>query len=476
MKARLRRVRSTAKTLLFAFWFLSRLPLSAQSDAEDPRLTVHGSPKPLSPEAVTADWPRFLGPEDNCTSPETHLLNAFPETGPTLLWELEKEESYTCPAIVGNHLVHFHNENDEDVVECRDAVTGRLVWTHRYPNRYRDRYGYGKGPRAAPVIADGRVYTLSATSLLHCLDFTTGEVIWTRDLGADYSPGPYFFGHGPSPLVLAGKVIVPLGGNGIAVAAFEAATGETLWETEHEWKSSYASPVATTFHGQQRILVFAGGESRPPSGGLLCLDPDTGTLRDTFPWRATKFESVNASTPLLLPDNRVLLSETYEKGAALLAVDEHGRFDPVWKAPEFKLHWMTPIYQDGYLYAFTGRNEPDAGLDCWDAETGERKWREEFFWKKTVSGRSFGWSFFRGTLLRADGKVFALGELGTLAIFDLSPDGVEVTSQADLFSAQQSWVLPAVSKGLLYVVQNQRDLVTGKPPRLLCYDLRRREE
>jgi len=32
--------------------------------------------------------------------------------------------------------------------------------------------------------------------------------------------------------------------------------------------------------------------------------------------------------------------------------------------------------------------------------------------------------------------------------------------------------LPVLSRGLLYVAQNTRDLLTGAPPRLLCYDLR----
>ncbi|MEO0445120.1 MAG: hypothetical protein AAF191_03475 [Verrucomicrobiota bacterium] len=134
---------------------------------------------------------------------------------------------------------------------------------------------------------------------------------------------------------------------------------------------------------------------------------------------------------------------------------------------------MTPIQKGPYLYAYSGRNEPDAGLDCWSLQTGERLWREEVTWKKQVGPWSYGWGFFRGTLLKADQKVFALGEMGTLALLELSPEGMEITCQAELFSADQSWVLPAISRGLLYVSQNRPDLGTKAPPRLLCYDLRR---
>ena len=46
------------------------------------------------------------------------------------------------------------------------------------------------------------------------------------------------------------------------------------------------------------------------------------------------------------------------------------------------------------------------------------------------------------------------------------------SSRAWLFAARESWALPVLSRGLLYVVQNTRDIRTGAGPRLLCYDLR----
>src|SRR5690606_19169554 len=64
-----------------------------------PGLTFHAPPKPLSPDALTAAWPRFLGPTDNAKSTETHLLERFPVEGPEKVWELEKGVSYTSPVV-----------------------------------------------------------------------------------------------------------------------------------------------------------------------------------------------------------------------------------------------------------------------------------------------------------------------------------------------------------------------------------------
>ncbi|MEI6534834.1 MAG: hypothetical protein WCN98_05795, partial [Verrucomicrobiaceae bacterium] len=72
------------------------------------RLTFHNKPQPLSKEARTSDWPRVLGPNDDASSPETHLLHEFPKAGPTLVWEVKKGEGYTSPAIVDGIVVIFH--------------------------------------------------------------------------------------------------------------------------------------------------------------------------------------------------------------------------------------------------------------------------------------------------------------------------------------------------------------------------------
>jgi outer membrane protein assembly factor BamB len=79
---------------------------------------------------------------------------------------------------------------------------------------------------------------------------------------------------------------------------------------------------------------------------------------------------------------------------------------------------------------------------------------------------------YRGSLLAVDGQFLCLGELGHLLWLDLTPKGYRQVSRARLFSARESWGLPVLSRGLLYVMQNTRDTFQATGPRLLCYDLR----
>ena len=53
----------SAPALFVGFVLLGECPA-------DDRLTVHRKAKPLPDGALTADWPRFLGPSDDATTPE----------------------------------------------------------------------------------------------------------------------------------------------------------------------------------------------------------------------------------------------------------------------------------------------------------------------------------------------------------------------------------------------------------------------
>ena len=56
----------------------------------------------------------------------------------------------------------------------------------------------------------------------------------------------------------------------------------------------------------------------------------------------------------------------------------------LWTVPDFGMHFSTPVYRDGYLYGFEGRNEPDASLACLEVATGKVVWREGLEWSETV--------------------------------------------------------------------------------------------
>jgi outer membrane protein assembly factor BamB len=430
-------------------------------------------PKPLAPDAITHEWTGFLGPTHNAISTETKLSRKLP---PPLIWEFPKGTGYTSPAIAGDRLLFLHRVGENEVLDCLHPETGERHWQFHYPTDFEDRYGYNNGPRSSPVIDGDRAYSVGAQGQLHCFELSSGKLIWQHNLDREYRVPQDFFGRASTPLVEGPLLVVSVGApGGPCVVGFDKATGKEVWRAGTEWGAGYASPVPAVVHGQRRVFVFAGGESKPPTGGLMSIDPANGRVDFSFPWRGRAYESVNASCPVVF-DNKVFVSASYRVGGTLVEVQPDFTAKQLWTTQGFGLHFNTPIYKDGYLYGFDGRNEPDASLACVDVSNGKVVWREAAEWTEmlTIQGQRLRQlvGTYRGSLLAVDGQFLCLGELGHLLWLDLTPQGYKEISRAWLFAARESWGLPVLSRGLLYITQNTRDLSTGAAPRLLCYDLR----
>ncbi len=443
---------------------------------KNPDAIFHAPPKPLSPHAVTSDWPSFLGPTHNLFSPETGLRKEFPAEGLRPVWEMKKGDGFAAPAIAGKRLILFHRVGDHEVVDCLHPVDGRRYWQFKYESGYRDRYGFNPGPRASPVIADGRVFTFGAEGKLHCLDLLTGQLRWQRNLLTEFKVEQNFFGVGSTPLVEGDTLIINVGApGGPCVAGFDPRTGRMIWGAGREWGPSYASPIPATMHGRRRVFVFAGGESKPPTGGLLCIDPANGNVDFTFPWRGNRNESVNAASPVII-GRQVFVSECYGAGGALVEVLADGSTKQVWANPKFGLHFMSALPKGDYLYGVDGHGPQDAELVCVELATGREVWRTQPIWEEKVEAkrgvREMKVGIFRASLLMVDGRTLCLGEFGHLLWLDLSPDGYRELSRTWLFAATETWTPPVISRGLLYICQNSRGTFRDEPLRLLCYDLR----
>ena len=441
-------------------------------------LIFYKAPKPLPSGAVTNDWKDFLGPTHNGISKETKLLKSFPQSGPDKLWEVSKGEGYASPAVIGERVILFHRVGDESTIECLNTENGQRYWKTTYPTQYRDRYGFSNGPRCQPISDGTYVYTFGVEAKLSCLSLTTGQIIWQRDLKTEFDLTLDFFGVGATPLLEGNSIIVNVGSpNGPCVAAFDKKTGAMKWGAGSEWGPSYASPIPADTVAGRRIFVFAGGESRPTTGGLLVIDPINGHVDCSFPWRGVRYESVNASSPVIV-DNQVYISECYGVGGALLRIGPDGSCEEIWSNENLNTHFMTAIHKDGYLYGIDGHGPQNAPLVCIELATGKEVWKTEPEWMTDVDNgqgpQEYNLSPALASLMLVDGRCLVLGQYGHLAWIDLNPEGYKELDRTHLFLARQTWAMPALSKGLLYVGQNDTG-VDGTKTRLICYDLRGEE-
>jgi hypothetical protein len=183
--------------------------------------------------------------------------------------------------------------------------------------------------------------------------------------------------------------------------------------------------------------------------GLVVLDPTNGKVFDSYWFQATVNESVNAADPVVI-GNRVLISAAYYKvGSVLLELSEDLHFKDVWRNTNLEIHWSTPIIDQGNVYAFSGRNPPDASFRCVEFDSGKLLWeRDESWGRKTPPPSEYG----RGSAIKADGKLIALGEVGLLGLYRFNPEKPEEISRWQVPGlVYPSWTGPVLADGNLYL-------------------------
>jgi outer membrane protein assembly factor BamB len=392
----------------------------------------------LKDNSTTADWPDFRGPGRLGIAPEQGVnLNWVKE--PATVWRKPIGQGHSSIIIVGNRLYTLEQQGELEVLSCCSLMNGSVIWEHRTKDRWSDSMG-GPGPRSTPVFSKGKVFSLSSSGKLACLDAATGEPGWEQaTLAPDYEY-PHW-GIAGSPLVIDDLIVVSLGGKAGAVKAYDVATGEPRWTSELKGAGVYLSPTMLDLLGTKYLTVAVEGE-------LAGLDPTNGKTLWEHPW---KIFMINAQIvqPLQLSEDIFLLSAGYGKGAEAIRLKktENGfETEQIWKSKNLKTKFSNPVLKDGYLYGLS-----ESSLTCLDASTGELKWR----------GKKYGY----GRILLANDKLLILGNTGTLGIVEAKAGSFNEIASHQVLKKERCWNGPALVGGYL-VVRNGSEIA--------CYDFAKR--
>jgi outer membrane protein assembly factor BamB len=386
--------------------------------------------RPPPPKAVR-DWPQWRGPDRDGVSPETGLLTEWPQDGPEVLWRAKCGLGFSGVSIADGRVCTLVQDDDKEAVVCWDANSrgeAKELWRFSYPCQFANERG--SGPRSTPTIDGNYVYAVGATGKLHCLKANTdkkdGELVWQKDLLADFYAPNLRWGISFSPLVEGDLIITtPGGSDGNAVVAFHKRDGTVAWKALDD-QASYSSPIAMTAVGKRQVLYFA-------ATALISLDPATGKEYWRFPWRT--YSECNIATPIAV-DNYVFISSGYGKGCALLEVMPGEGGTPqvrrVYETNRMCNHFSSSVYYKEHLYGFN-----EGTLVCMEFRTGKVRWKEP--------------AFKKGSLLIADGHLIILGEDGKLALARATPDSYQEEAAHDFRTSKRCWTVPSLADGKLYL-------------------------
>jgi len=122
-----------------------------------------------------------------------------------------------------------------------NAPTGELAARWSQPLARRPTGDRGGGPGVA--VADGIIYVANGARTVHAFDTADGTEVWTRQLSVEYENQLLSLN---APAVRDGRVYLTTFERA-TVIALDAATGETVWETEPIQEAERQADPATIF-------------------------------------------------------------------------------------------------------------------------------------------------------------------------------------------------------------------------------------
>lgn len=389
----------------------------------------------------SADWPHWLGPMRNGSSPEKGLLTKWPESGPRLLWKVEGGEGYSSVAVAADRAYTLVQRNDRELVLCLDVESGRTLWSYDIGPGFHNEYG--SGPRSTPAIDQDRVYITSVNGPVLCLDAKTGKPIWQRDLLKEFGGKRITWGMSASPVVEEDLVLVIPGAPGASIAALRKKDGATLWKSGND-HAAYASPNLATIKGRKIALFFT-------ASGLNGVDFLTGTPLWTIPWKTDY--GCNICTPLVVQD-LVFIGSGEQMGCAVYRLSE-SRPQLVWESrgprSVLKTYWANAVHLDGYLYGISGEFTGPLNLNCVDLKTGRPIWSQPRFGK--------------AALTLADGHLFVVTKSGDLVLVEATPSAYREKARIKGLLGDNRTV-PTIANGRLFLRDRKY---------IYCLDLRQQQ-
>jgi outer membrane protein assembly factor BamB len=397
---------------------LQQASVTVETPAPEPAAAQESKPQPAG--IPPSYWTDFRGPRRDGIAAETSIFTAWPASGLKPLWKQPIGGGYASFVFGEGRAYTIEQRREKEYVTAYDIKTGKELWAHSYPAFFQESMG-GDGPRATPTYHNGRVYSMGATGEMRVLDAKTGKAIWAKNILTDNGASNLTWGMCASPLIVDNLVIVqPGGANGNSIVAYDKESGKKVWGSLDD-QQAYTSPMLVTLDGQRQILTVTAKRA-------VGLAPDTGKLLWEYPW-ITQYD-VNASQPVVVGANQVLLTAGYGHGSGLIAINA-GRATKVWETNRMKNRFNSSVLFDGHIYGLD-----ESIFSCLRIADGAQMWK----------GGRYGY----GQVILAGGHLIVITEEGELVLVKPTPEKLVELAKFEAIRGK-TWNVPALDQGILLV-------------------------
>jgi outer membrane protein assembly factor BamB len=246
------------------------------------------------------------------------------------------------------------------------------------------------------------------------------------------------------------------------VVAYDKLNGEVKWSTPSLGREGYVSPAIVKVGAEDHVVMIAASSGRgedQTGGKVVGIDPLSGKIL----WEYTNWQCViPAPSAFDAGESKVLITGGYEAGAAMIQLEKKSDgsygLTELYKNVDFGAHTKPPLLYDGYFYSQYSTNNRHDGLVCMSM-AGELMWK---------TGRDPG--FNKGSLILADGLIFATDGDKTLYLIEPDPSGFKQLASAEVLEivavpepryGNQNWAPIALADGKL-LIRDQSQIVCVK--------------
>lgn len=384
---------------------------------------------------IAQEIAQWRGPARNGIYPDKNLLKSWPENGPELILSVKNiGKGYSSPVEYNGTIYVTGMFDSTDYLTAID-MKGNSKWQVPFGRSW---FNYPPDTRSTPTVEGDRVYVVSGTGSLVCIDGGTGKEIWAVDVDKDFNAQWHTWGVAESPLIVDDKVICSPGGKETSLVAFDKMTGKLIWKSGSVGgPRSYVSPILFEHNTIRLILAMT-------SMSLFAVDPVNGEVQWSYLFYLKSNDpepdgSILANTPIFKNDE-IYITGGYNLPSVMLKLAPDGKsVTEKWVDSTLDNHHHGVVQVDGYIYGSNWLNNNLGNWVCLNWDTGEVKYESNWISK--------------GNIIYADGMLYLYEEKsGYVGLVKADPEKFEVISSFKVTEGEgQHWAHPAIFDGNLYI-------------------------
>ncbi len=368
---------------------------------------------------------QWRGPNRDGKYTESGLLKQWPELGPTLLWHFDelgsghasaavtKSAIFTSVSLIGKDYIYAIDHN------------GILLWKTEVGDAWTENYD---GARSTPLVYGDKLYYCNPFAVLTCLNASTGEIVWVRDLIKEYGAQKIMWGITENLLIDDNKLFVTPCGKEVMMLALNPQDGSNIWTCKGNGEqSAYCSPIAISATNGRRLIVTQTMKS------IIGVDILTGQLL----WQFEQINqwSVHANSPTYAGGLIYCVSGYGKGGVQIKLSDDGSSVTEVWRNESLDYRMGGVVLLNGIIYGADDQQSTWFGID-W--KTGK-----QIFEAPILS---------KGNIIYADGLLYLYGDKGEVALVEPIADGMSLISKFKVpFGDKQQWAHPVIANKKLYI-------------------------